>query len=184
MNLPNSLTVSRFFLTGGFLYYISLDGVMAKWVALVFFAAGSITDFFDGYLARKYQLISNFGKIMDPIADKFLMLSAFAVFWQMQLVPLWMFVIIAVREIGITLLRFVAMAKGVVLAAEQLGKYKTVAQIVTAFYVLLVIVFDAQYGVAHGWHIGISIWMWISVLLTLISGMVYVRQNAKAFYVI
>ena len=128
--LPNILTVFRIGLTFVFGFYLLQEGLNAKIIAAVLFAVASITDFLDGYIARKYNLISNFGKIMDPIADKFLVLIAFFIFMQMDLLSVWMFGIIALREVVLTLLRFKAMAGQHVLAAEQLGKIKTVVQIV------------------------------------------------------
>ena len=186
--LPNILTVSRFILALGFLFFIMQDGVKATIIATVFFALASLTDFFDGYLARKYDVISNFGKIMDPIADKFLILSAFAVFFSDHIISLWVFVVIAAREILVTIFRFWAMRNGHVLAAENGGKIKTVLQIVFIFVQLTLIMLH-ETNVIMLWECEVRSLMWVAVdvlifavvAFTLISGFFAFWNNRKLF---
>lgn len=109
--------------------------------AAMLFILAAVTDYLDGYIARKYGLVTSFGKIMDPIADKFLILSAFAIFAFMKMMWWWMFWAIALREVGVTLFRFWAMSKGAVLAAEKAGKRKTVIQMTTIGMLFITIVF-------------------------------------------
>ena len=105
MNIANKLTISRIFLTFVFMFFMSVGGLWAKVLALVIFIIAALTDLFDGMIAQKKNMVTDFGRLMDPIADKILVLAAFAVFVQMQLVDAWMFVIIVSREILITSLR-------------------------------------------------------------------------------
>lgn len=187
MKLPNILTVSRFFLTFIFIAFIFKAGLASKIIAAIVFTIASFTDFFDGYYAKKYNLVSDFGKLMDPIADKFLTLAAFFVFTQMQIIPLWMFVIILLREVLITAMRLFAMNKGKVLAAEKAGKYKTVLQITAIYFMLIFIVLKemdffvrwTESTVAY-WQYGIYSIMFMAVILTLFSGGQYLWNNRRA----
>ncbi|MCA9405112.1 MAG: CDP-diacylglycerol--glycerol-3-phosphate 3-phosphatidyltransferase [Candidatus Omnitrophica bacterium] len=187
MNLPNKLTVFRIILTIIFVWIVVLEGLTAKIFAALLFTAASVTDFLDGYLARKHNLISNFGKIMDPIADKCLILSAFYVFAHMQLIAWWMFVLVAIREVWITAWRLHAILKGRVLAAETLGKYKTVAQIVTISITLIFLILKEtkmslgwSNNVFFGWLNFIYYLMFGVVLITLISGISFLRNNRRS----
>src|SRR3989442_8668732 len=139
MNLPNKLTVSRFVLTLAFLLAMFSPIPFHEREAQSFFLAASLTDYFDGMIARRDKLVTNFGILMDPLADKILVCSAFIAFVGRDLVPAWMVVIIVARELAITGLRLVAASKNVVLAAEGYGKHKTVSQII-AIVSLLVLV--------------------------------------------
>jgi len=190
MNLPNILTVSRFFLSLFFIYYIYQDGLSAKTIALLFFLAASLTDYLDGYFAKKLNLISDFGKIMDPIADKFLMLAAFFIFANMALIDSMVFVLIASREVLITAWRLAMMRRGKVLAAESLGKYKTVSQVV-AIIVIMIFVIIQETSMYSGWSASTAnVWflviyslMLIVVALTLISGILFFWKNRRAINV-
>lgn len=143
MNLPNKLTVSRLFLTGAFVAALSIDLPYGKTAALFFFSIAAITDFLDGYLARKHNLITDFGKLMDPLADKVLMASGFVMLCSEEstraLFPAWVVIAILAREFMVTGLRLVAAAEGKVLAAEKLGKHKTIWQIITVIYFLVLL---------------------------------------------
>ncbi len=189
MNLPNQLTVARLVLSFIFVALLSLEGVAySKTAALVVFVIASITDFLDGYLARKHGLITNFGKLMDPLADKVLMCAGFVLLTRLELIPAWIVVTILTREFLVTGLRLLASAEGVVLAAENLGKYKTIIQIVTVIYFLLFLattepalamirpVFDAFYLGPD--HLGVVL-IWGSLILTIWSGGSYVWKNRK-----
>src|SRR5487761_2712554 len=145
MNLPNKLTVARFGLTVVFLWAMFSKFAFNDTLALLFFCLAGITDFLDGRIARARNLITNFGKLMDPLADKIMTCSAFVAFVESThinphapvKVAAWMVIIIVARELSITGLRLLAASKNVVLAAERFGKHKTVSQIVAIIALLL-----------------------------------------------
>lgn len=137
MNLPNQLTVARFGLTGLFVVLLSSTQVpLGKTWALLAFGAAAFTDFLDGHLARKHGLITNFGKLLDPVADKVLMAAGFVLLVDLHLMPAWMVVAILGREFLVTGIRLLASSEGRVLSAENLGKHKTIWQIITLLYFL------------------------------------------------
>lgn len=119
MNLANRLTMLRILLTFVFMIVLSWQGLWAKVAALIIFIAAALSDFFDGMIAHKRNMVTDFGRLMDPIADKILVLAAFAMFLQMQLIHAWIFVIIVSREILITSLRLFALNKGKILSAAR-----------------------------------------------------------------
>ena len=192
MNLPNKLTLSRLVLTAAFLVVIFFPFRGHETVALILFSVAGITDYYDGRIARDRGLITNFGILMDPLADKILTCSAFIAFVGRDLVPAWMVVIIVARELAITGLRMLAASKQVVLAAERYGKHKTISQIVTIVAVLVVLSYP-QWGQFGQLVFGFSLWgqpwvhwfaelcKWITVLLTLFSGAVYLWRNRKLY---
>src|ERR1700689_4890631 len=149
MNLPNKLTASRFGLTVIFLWLLFWPGTVPfrYTFALIFFCLAGVTDFLDGRIARSRNLITNFGILMDPLADKVMTCSAFIAFVEStHLHPdapvklaAWMVVIIVARELAITGLRLLAASKNVVLAAERFGKHKTISQIITIIALLVVV---------------------------------------------
>lgn len=156
MNLANRLTVSRFYLTIGFVASMTLawrwrspdetNGlpVLLSWswgytAGLVLFVVASITDYFDGEIARRRKLVSDFGRLMDPLADKVLMAAAFICLIPERALPAWAAIVIISREFLITGLRLLAASKGVVLPAEKLGKHKTAWQMATVIYFLLLL---------------------------------------------
>ncbi len=185
MNLPNILTVFRIILTFIFIFFLYQDGLGAKISALVIFTLASLTDYFDGYYARKHNLITPFGKIMDPIADKFLMLSAFFIFMQMYLIETWMFVIIFAREMIVTGIRLFAMREGKAMAAEKAGKIKTVLQIASAYLIMIFIIL-VHLGIGAQWGKalinGIYVFMVGVVLITLWSGLTFLWHNRKGIF--
>lgn len=189
MNVPNQLTVARLFLTFIFVALLSLESLpFSRTAALIVFVIAAITDFLDGHLARKHGLITNFGKLMDPLADKVLMCAGFVLLTELELIPAWIVIVILSREFLVTGLRLLASAEGVVLAAEGLGKYKTIFQIVTVIYFLLYLaagealfrflqpLFDGFYLGPD--HLGTAL-VWISLILTIWSGWSYVWKNRK-----
>jgi len=191
MNLPNQLTIVRIFLTFIFIFLLPQGSLGAKVLAVIVFTIASLTDFLDGYIARKYNLISRFGKIMDPIADKFLILSAFFIFMQMGFIAIWMFAVICAREVGVTVLRLMAMRKGVALAAEKAGKIKTVLQIVVIYLIMLLNI-GIKISVESRWYDdlvtgafhGVYFSMLAVVGITLWSGLTFIWNNRKEiFYV-
>jgi len=193
MNLPNKLTVSRFLFTVGFLAVIFSEIPYHESLALLLFSAVSLTDYFDGMIARRDKLITNFGILMDPLADKILVCSAFIAFVGRGWMPAWMVVIIVARELAITGLRLLAASKNVVLAAEGFGKHKTISQIVAIISVLVLMSYLQWGGVGEvifGFHIfGHKPWVqpfkeisiWVAVVLTFISGGLYLWRN-RALY--
>jgi CDP-diacylglycerol--glycerol-3-phosphate 3-phosphatidyltransferase len=192
MNLPNKLTVSRFILTIAFLAVMFSQVRFHETIALVLFVAGGISDFLDGYIARRDKLITNFGILMDPLADKIMVCSAFIAFVGLKWIAAWMVVLIVARELAITGLRLLAASKSVVLAAEGYGKHKTISQII-AIISILVLASYPQWGSfgpwVFGWPIGTHAWawwftrvsIWVAVALTFISGALYLWRN-RAIY--
>ena len=188
MSLPNFLTLSRIFLTIIFAALLYQNSLLATVLAALVFTAAALTDYYDGKIAKTRKLITDFGKIMDPIADKVLMLSAFYIFMQMGVVAAWMFGIIFLREVLVTVSRLVAARNGLVLAAERLGKIKTVLQIVSISFILLFLILEKSYFQAEGWYRAediiltlIQCLMYVTVGVTLISGISYFKHNHKNF---
>lgn len=187
MNIANRLTISRIILTFVFMFFLFCKGVAAKSAAFLIFSLAALSDFLDGRIAKQKNIISDFGKFMDPLADKILILAAFAAFVQMHLIEAWMLVIIITRELVITSLRLFALNKGRVLAAGRSGKHKTALQIFVVFCILGFIVlkevmlrfFTWNPGWEKFFHHGIYILMWIVVGLTLYSGISYLWENRK-----
>src|SRR4030095_13935706 len=177
MTLPNKLTISRFILTVAFLAVIFSEMPFHQTIALVLFCLASLTDYFDGKIAREQKLITNFGVLMDPLADKILVCSAFIAFVGIQRIAAWMAVVIVARELAITGLRLLAASRNVVLAAEGYGKHKTISQI-TAIIAILVSMSYPQLGAIGRMIFGFVLFgkpwvewftpfaIWVSVILT------------------
>jgi CDP-diacylglycerol--glycerol-3-phosphate 3-phosphatidyltransferase len=192
MNVPNKLTVSRLFLTVALLIVLFLQFPFFETVALALFIAASLTDLYDGKIARRDNLITNFGILMDPLADKILVCSVFIAFIELNWIEAWIVVIIVVRELAITGLRLLAASKNVVLAAESYGKHKTTFQIVTIIAILTVMSYP-DWGVLgkpiFGWVVSGKSWSawvaeiskWVTVVLTIISGSLYLWKNRKLY---
>lgn len=190
MNLANKLTLSRFFLTVIFMVFLFSKGLQFKILAFVMFTIACWTDFLDGYIAKKRNQISDFGKFMDPVADKVLIISAFLAFVEMRLIPAWIVVIIIFREFSITGLRFIALSKGNVISAERLGKHKTVSQMASIYMVLILIIFrESQAGIFGFWdrnteliYLRIIYYaMLVTAFLTMASGISFILKNRKLF---
>ncbi|MCX5715560.1 MAG: CDP-diacylglycerol--glycerol-3-phosphate 3-phosphatidyltransferase [Candidatus Omnitrophica bacterium] len=181
MNLPNKLTVSRIILTAVFLLFLFGHGPAYKAAALFIFLLAALTDLLDGYLARTRNVITDFGRLMDPIADKVLTLSAFFAFIEMELIPAWMVIIIVMRELVITGLRILALTKKVVLPAEEGGKHKTVSQMFAIIIILVSLIMkDAGFNPSFMETV-IYIAMLITVAFTLISGSTFFYRNRAVF---
>ncbi|PAW60646.1 MAG: CDP-diacylglycerol--glycerol-3-phosphate 3-phosphatidyltransferase [Verrucomicrobiia bacterium Tous-C2TDCM] len=189
MNLPNQLTVARLILTFVFVGVLSVDELPhAGTIALAVFSIAAYTDLLDGQIARARNLITNFGKLMDPLADKVLMCAGFVMLGDLGFFPAWIVVLILAREFLVTGLRLVASAEGIVLAAENLGKYKTTFQIIAVIYFLLVLAAKepslAWLSPILGWR-GLGpdvlgqLLIWVALILTLVSGLNYVWKNRK-----
>ncbi|MCM3759516.1 CDP-diacylglycerol--glycerol-3-phosphate 3-phosphatidyltransferase [Alkalihalobacillus oceani] len=184
MNLPNKITISRIFLIPLFMIFllaplpfgdfVFLGTTMpvAHFIAALIFIIASATDWLDGYYARKLNLITNFGKFLDPLADKLLITAALIALVELQLLPAWMAIIIISREFAVTGIRLVAAADGEVIAASPLGKLKTVAQIVAISALML-----------HNWPFQAlslpfdMLAIWIATILTVWSGVDYFQKN-------
>lgn len=185
MNTPNKLTVLRILLTPFFLAAALIEFPHHYLAALVIFAIASITDYIDGNLARKYNLITDFGKFLDPLADKMLTTAAFLVFIQKGIgagITVITFIVL-IREFLITSLRLISAGKGKVIAANMWGKAKTVSQMFTIVFILasqyFLTVFTAGEITVFVVSILTDVVLWLSAVLTVISGIVYVRQNRQ-----
>ena len=175
MNLPNKLTILRVIMIPFFVFFeLAFYGeVWAKWIAFAIFIAASLTDKADGYIARKYNLVTNFGKFMDPLADKLLVCSAMICMIELGRLPAWIVIVIIAREFIISGFRLIAAENGVVIAANYWGKFKTVSQMV--MIILLILNVGEIYG--GFWDILTQIFIWLSVALTIISLVTYIMQN-------
>jgi CDP-diacylglycerol--glycerol-3-phosphate 3-phosphatidyltransferase len=195
VNLPNKLTVSRFLLTVAFLAVMFSKVRFHETMALVLFCAAGVSDFLDGLIARRQNLITNFGILMDPLADKIMVCSAFIAFVGLNWLPAWMAVLVVARELAITGLRLLAASKNVVLAAEGFGKHKTITQI-TAIIAIFIwhITEQNQWGAVgqaiFGWHLFDQrpwVWWfsegvkWLAVILTFVSGGLYLWKNRTLY---
>jgi CDP-diacylglycerol---glycerol-3-phosphate 3-phosphatidyltransferase len=192
MNLPNKLTLSRLVLTVAFLVVMFSKIAFYETIALLLFSVASLTDYFDGKIARRDKLITNFGILMDPLADKILVCSAFIAFVGLGWMPAWMVVVIVARELAITGLRLLAASKNLVLAAEGFGKHKTISQIVAILAILVYFSYQ-QWGpvgpAIFGFNLFGEPWIawfrpvsiWVAVALTFISGALYLWRNRQLY---
>jgi CDP-diacylglycerol---glycerol-3-phosphate 3-phosphatidyltransferase len=184
MNIANILTLSRMILALFIVVLLLNNSLWACTMAFILFVVAALTDFCDGYCAKKMGLVSDFGKIMDPIADKVLMIAVFSVLAYLGPVPAWMVLIIAAREILVTISRLKARQKGQVLAAESAGKIKTAFQMAAVIVILVFMIAEQSaytagwfYRVQQVWLLIINILMYIVVGLTLFSGIEYYKNN-------
>jgi len=139
MNLPNQLTTARFFLTGIFVVALSTNWPFHVTVGLIVFVIAGVTDYLDGSIARSRNLVTDFGKLMDPLADKIMVAAAFICLVPLQAIPPWVAILVIAREFLITGLRLLAAGKGTILPSERLGKHKTAWQIITVIFFLLLL---------------------------------------------
>ena len=186
MNLPNKLTIVRMILIvpfvvlllGGFYNWSWLEGIIeyVDYIALAIFIIASLTDMLDGKIARKYNLVTNFGKFMDPLADKLLVCAAMICLVEMGRIPAWVVIVIISREFIISGFRLVASDNGVVIAASYWGKFKTVFQMIM---ICLMIVDNSYFPLAGTvvWSVLVDLTMWIALALTVISLLDYVIKN-------
>ncbi|HWQ79460.1 MAG TPA: CDP-diacylglycerol--glycerol-3-phosphate 3-phosphatidyltransferase [Anaerovoracaceae bacterium] len=173
MNLPNKLTMLRIILIPVFIIVLMIG---YYYISAVIFVLAALTDALDGHIARKYNLITNFGKIMDPLADKLLVVSALVCLVELGDVAGWMVIVILAREFTITGLRSVAAAQGNVIAAGWSGKVKTASQMVAITALLL-----------QNWPFSLigfpfaEIMLWVAVVMTIVSGVEYIIKNKSVF---
>ena len=166
MNLPNKLTILRMLMVPVFVVFMLTDlgGQYSNLIALVIFVAASLTDSLDGYLARKHNLVTNFGKFMDPLADKLLVCSALLCLMELDRIPAWMVLIIIAREFIISGFRLVASDVGIVIAASYWGKIKTIVQVI----MIIALLIEFPYAMVIAWA---------AVILTVVSLVDYVAKN-------
>ncbi|WP_250228043.1 CDP-diacylglycerol--glycerol-3-phosphate 3-phosphatidyltransferase [Anaeropeptidivorans aminofermentans] len=173
MNLPNKLTVLRVCLIPVFLFFLLASPMgepISRYVALSIFIIASSTDALDGYIARKYNLITNFGKFMDPLADKLLVCSAMIAMIEMGDIPSLAVIVIIAREFIITGFRLVASDEGIVIAASMWGKIKTITQMIMVIYLLLGLKGDLALSIGN-------ILIMASVFFTVLSAVDYIYKN-------
>ncbi len=173
MNLPNKLTILRVILIPFFVAALLWDGGQnqtLRYVSAAIFIVASLTDMLDGKIARKYNLVTNFGKFMDPLADKLLVCSALICLIELGQIPSWMVIMIISREFIISGFRLVASDNGVVIAASYWGKFKTTFQMIAVVLLILQI---------PPLHIVTQICVWIALILTVVSLIDYIMKNHK-----
>ena len=170
MNTPNKLTVARMILVPFLVLFMLTDlgGEANRYIALAIFVVASVTDWFDGKLARKYNLVTNFGKFMDPLADKLLVCSAMICFIELEKLPAWFVIIIIGREFIISGFRLIAAENGVVIAANYWGKFKTVSQMIM---IILLIADIPALSVLN------TVLIWVALILTVVSLIDYLVKN-------
>ena len=173
MNLPNKLTILRVILIPFFVVFMLFDitGAADKWIALVIFCVASLTDMLDGKIARKYNLLTNFGKFMDPLADKLLVCTALICLTSMDRLNVIVVLVIIAREFIISGFRLVASDNGIVIAASYWGKFKTVSQMA----LIIVLIMDLG-GV---WNIVGTVLTWVALILTVVSLIDYIAKNKQ-----
>lgn len=203
MNLPNKITLSRIALAFIFMFLLFCQGITARYLALVTFCLACLTDFLDGHIARRRKLENDFGRLMDPIADKILILAAFLALnnlfrniyvnvfnLKMEILPAWMVIIILFRELVITGLRLNIATRGKVLSASLAGKHKTASQMAAIISILVFLIIrelatDFWNPVWESWfRWSVFCLMLITVILTLISGVSYLIRNKNILFTV
>ena len=171
MNTPNKLTVARMIIVPFLVVFLltGWGGEANRYISLTLFVVASVTDWFDGYLARKNNLVTNFGKFMDPLADKLLVCSAMICMIDLKRLSAWFVIIIIAREFIISGFRLIAAENGIVIAANYWGKFKTASQMI--MIILLILHFDGIFVILE------QIFIWLSLALTIISLITYIWQN-------
>ena len=178
LNLPNKLTVLRMIVAPVFLALMLIPFKNHFFWGTVVFSIGAISDFQDGKIARKYNQISVFGKLCDPVGDKMLFLSALLVFMKYELCSPWIVLIIMSREFLVTSLRMVAVEQNIVIAAKFWGKVKTAAQMVATIVTMLLMHFIPE-NQFHITQTVASVLLWILVFITVLSGVIYLKDSLK-----
>ena len=171
MNTPNKLTIARMIIVPFLVIFLltGWGGEANRYISLTLFVVASVTDWFDGYLARKNNLVTNFGKFMDPLADKLLVCSAMICMIDLKRLSAWFVNIIIAREFIISGFRLIAAENGIVIAANYWGKFKTASQMI--MIILLILHFDGIFVILE------QIFIWLSLALTIISLITYIWQN-------
>ena len=188
LNAPNILTLARIIITPFFLWVILMENLPHRFlIACIVFSIGALTDALDGHLARKNNQITNFGKFLDPIADKVLTTSALLAFMSMGLCNIWIVMLVLTREFAIASVRMIAATGGVVIPANIWGKIKTVSQMI---FTILIMLLGEAYDIIEKVNVdlfaelpGLSIvsngLLWITAILTIVSGVIYLVDSRK-----
>ena len=174
MNLPNKLSLLRVISVPVFVFLLYLAATWSRWCALIVFILACVTDFLDGYLARKHHWITDFGKFIDPLADKMLVLSAFIMLTELRQLPAWFTILVLARELSVDGLRLIAMTRQQVIAAGKLGKIKTASQMI---YIVLML--SLNYQALTPW-LPLLMTCWVAAI-TLWSGIDYFIRNRSVF---
>lgn len=193
INLPNKLTLIRIGLVPLFLAFLSLDSIYSHTLALITFIVAAITDYYDGKIARERSLVTDFGRLMDPLADKILISAAFIYFvGSYPHIPAWIVTIIIAREFAVSGIRMLAASKGKIVAADKAGKLKTISQLTVIIAILNVLVYHklsekvpavSYWEAIKDWaQIGIYVLVVITLIMTVISGYNYLRANRHLFW--
>ena len=184
LNLPNKLTLIRMFLAPIYLALMLIEFPYHYIVALAVFAVASLTDMLDGKIARKNNLITVFGKLLDPLADKMLTTAALLAFMREGWCSIWIVMIVLTREFAVAGVRLIATAQGIVIPANYWGKAKTVSQMVFTIVIMLLAELDATFDIFAnaGWFTLARVWnimLWIAAVLTVVSGITYFVDSKK-----
>lgn len=191
INLPNKLTLLRLGMVPLFLLFLSVDNVISHSLALITFIAASLTDYYDGKIARARSIETDFGRLMDPLADKILTSAAFIYFvGSYPHIPAWIVTVIVAREFAVSGIRMLALMKGKVVAADRAGKLKTISQLTVIIAILNVIIskkildsVSSYWNAVEFWaKLGIYILVAITLLMTVYSGYNYLRANRHLFW--
>lgn len=177
MNLPNKLTLLRVCMIPLFMIFALIENTPCQLIAVLVFLAASLTDYLDGYIARKCNLVTDFGKFMDPIADKLLVMSAMVILVSQNRMPAWVCVVMLAREFIISGFRLVAAGKGTVIAAGMTGKIKTVTQMIA---IVMLFLFSNASGGGSGFFYFISnLVLYVSAIMSIVSCVEYVWNNRE-----
>jgi len=176
MNVPNMLSTLRVLMVPLMLVFLLVESLENPLTALIIFSLASITDFLDGYIARKYHLITKIGKLIDPLADKILTAAAFIALTYLGRINPWIVIAIVSREFVVSIFRAIAASDGKVIAASIWGKFKTVTQMATIMVILLIMSFPRAQG---GYEFIGQILAWFTLGLTLLSAVDYVVKNIE-----
>lgn len=175
-NLPNRLTILRIIMVPFVMVFMLIDITNGKYIAEAIFIFASITDWLDGFIARKLNMITNFGKIMDPLADKLLVMAAMLCLVEKGICPSWCAILIIAREFLVTGLRVVAAAEGKVVAANIWGKVKTVVQLIVMTAAIFFVDTNNDTIIFY-----IRLGIYVTVFVTVMSGVIYIKDNKEAF---
>jgi CDP-diacylglycerol--glycerol-3-phosphate 3-phosphatidyltransferase len=178
MGLPNGVTILRILVIPLILVLLSSAGTGYQLLTALLFLGAAVTDTFDGYLARRRGMETNLGKFLDPLADKLLIVTALIALIPAREIPAWMVIVIVGREIAITGLRGIAVTQGIIISASDLGKYKTVFEMTSIFFLIL----NGRYFSANFYPVGM-VFLWVALVVAVISGVDYFRKYLKSIIV-
>ncbi|MEJ2586970.1 MAG: CDP-diacylglycerol--glycerol-3-phosphate 3-phosphatidyltransferase [Deltaproteobacteria bacterium] len=177
LNLPNALTFARLICIPVILICLGFEGRQSSFLAAVFFVIAALTDFLDGFFARRYDDVTVLGKLMDPLVDKLLVSATMIMLIPLDRIAVWIVIVIIARELAMTGLRGIAVSEGIVIQASGLGKYKTVFQSIA----LVSLCLHYTYWGVNFQMVG-TLFLWVALILTLWSGWNYFRRFSKVFY--